>query len=50
MGLLKLINNQQAIKWKQLQACYLIRLALNILYKIVPASTEEFIEDGGPLT
>ncbi|XP_076254311.1 cilia- and flagella-associated protein 69-like [Rhynchophorus ferrugineus] len=49
MGLLKLLGNQQTIKWKSLQSKYLISLALNILHNIVPISTEEFVEDGGPL-
>uniref|UniRef100_A0AAR5PEL7 Armadillo repeat-containing domain-containing protein n=1 Tax=Dendroctonus ponderosae TaxID=77166 RepID=A0AAR5PEL7_DENPD len=50
MGLLKLISHQQQIKWHPRQECYLVSLSLNILLKIVPASTEEFIEDGGPST
>ncbi|CAG9767994.1 unnamed protein product [Ceutorhynchus assimilis] len=49
MGLLKIIGNNQALKWRPLHLCFLVKLALNILYKIVPASTEEFIENGGPL-
>ncbi|XP_030765417.1 cilia- and flagella-associated protein 69-like isoform X2 [Sitophilus oryzae] len=49
MGLLKLIGKQQAIKWKPLQSRYLINVSINILHNIVPISTEEFVEDGGPL-
>ncbi|XP_050307391.1 uncharacterized protein LOC126744087 isoform X1 [Anthonomus grandis grandis] len=49
IGLIKLISNQQTIRWQQLQACYLIRLSLNILHKIVPPCPEEFVENGGPL-
>ncbi|KAL1497007.1 hypothetical protein ABEB36_008039 [Hypothenemus hampei] len=48
IGLLKLISHQQTIKWRPLQNCFLIRLSLNILLKIVSNSPEEFIEDGGP--
>lgn len=49
MGLLKLIGRQQVIPWQPLQASALIKVALNILFQVVPASIEEFIEDGGPL-